>query len=178
MKQMWQKAIFLLVATLLVSLVVAPVAFATVSVTWDKSSLEWCCVDASSTQLHAKVCNTGDDMTGTTTWELYWKDSSQGGDAKDGELVTSGTIPALKSGECYDIYYTFAGKYEAGDKYAVKAYQRPGHPGTGVLWITAPDENGPCPPVPEIATIGLLSIGLLTVGGAVWVVNRKRAEAA
>jgi hypothetical protein len=50
-----------------------------------------------------------------------------------------------------------------------------------VVVDTDKDENYktdcvPCPPVPETATIGLFSIGLLAMGGFVWYSSHRRKE--
>ena len=119
----------LLILGLLLGLFPQPVS-ATVAPEWDKSSLSFngsCTGNCEVVQ--AQVCNTGDgDMAGTSSYEVYWAAS---GNPKDGTVVASGTIPALNSGECTTLTYDPNGS--AGN-YMFKAYQRPGHPGQGVLW--------------------------------------------
>jgi YqxM protein len=100
---------------------------------WDKSSLQIsgaCYKDDSSVK--AEVCNVGDgDMADTTTYEVWYKAS---GNPKDGGIAPggTGTVPALDSGECTTLSYT-PSPCTAGN-YMFKVYQRPKHPGTGVLW--------------------------------------------
>ena len=170
-----RRIMFLAMVAALLGLLILPGAAGACE--WDKSTLEWSCINIEGGVLHAKVCNNGNDMQGTTTWKLYWKDSTTPGSPRYGQFVTSGTIPALKSGECYDIYFTFSGKYEAGDKYAFKAYQRPGHPGIDVLWITS-SEYGPCPPVPNAPVIALMGLGILGLGGFVLYRRQQQGKAA
>jgi YqxM protein len=168
-------AMLAVVLGVMFSLAVVP-ASAQVPCEWDKSSLYWSCIHSDGVTITAKVCNGGSDMQGTATWELYWAAS---GNPKDGTMIASGTIPALMAGECYDVSFTFDASHGSGDQYGFKAYQRCGHPGTGVLWITSDEDTGePCPPIPEIATIGLLSIGLLALGGFVWYRSQRRKEVA
>jgi len=97
---------------------------------WDKSSLSFkgsCTGDCKVVK--AQVCNTGDrDMQGTSTWELYYAET---GNPKNGTVIATGTIPALKAGQCTDL--TYDPQYVSGN-YMFMAYQRPGHPGKGVLW--------------------------------------------
>jgi YqxM protein len=69
-------------------------------------------------------------MTGPTGWELWYADS---GNPKSGTRKATGTIPALDAGQEYAIYTASQGS----GNYMFKAYQRPGHPGTGVLWSKA-----------------------------------------
>lgn len=106
------------------------------TVQWDKSSLSFkgSCT-GNCEVVKAKVCNTGDrDMAGTSSYEVYWAAS---GNPKSGTIVASGTIPALKKNTC--TYLTYDPKTNpngSAGNYMFKAYQRPGHPGTGVLWST------------------------------------------
>jgi hypothetical protein len=122
----------LLIVGLLLGLFPQPVS-ATVAPEWDKSSLTFkpgC--TGNCEVVKAKVCNTGSDMAGTTTYEVYWAAS---GNPKFGVVVASGTIPALKKNTC--TYLTYDPKTNpngSAGNYMFKAYQRPGHPGTGVLW--------------------------------------------
>ncbi len=100
---------------------------------WDKSSLSFrsgCSGDCE--EITALVCN-GDgskDMAGPTNYEVYYKAS---GNPKDGIVISSGQIPALRAGQCHTLSYT---PTQDGN-YMFKAYQRPGHPGSGELWSNA-----------------------------------------
>ena len=114
---------------------------ATVTITgeeWDKSSLYFSAgCDGDCEEITATVCNGADsgDMQGTTTWELYWIAS---GNPKDGTVIASGTINALAADECQVLTYNPADNPNgASGNYMFKAYQRPGHPGTGELWSDA-----------------------------------------
>lgn len=101
---------------------------------WDKSSLSFVDEDGTCELISAEVRNGRDsrDMRGSTTWELYWIAS---GNPKDGVVVASGTIPALDNGDSYTMSYNPADNPNGPDgEYMFKAYQRPDHPGTGVLW--------------------------------------------
>ena len=102
---------------------------------WDKSSLSfaWGCQGDCQT-ISAQVCNgeSAHDMAGSTAWELYWVAS---GSVKDGTLVAEGGIPALAAGGCHVLSFSSDNNpYGPSGKYQFKAYQRPGHPGEGVLW--------------------------------------------
>jgi YqxM protein len=76
----------------------------------------------------AMVENSGSAMAGSTDWELWYADS---GSPRLGQAIASGEIPALGAGHSYPIS-------EAADQgsgsYMFKAFQRPGHPGSGELW--------------------------------------------
>jgi hypothetical protein len=66
---------------------------------------------------------------------LYWIASGQ---PKDGFVIDFGTIDPLDPDECQDLTYNPAdNEFGASGKYMFKAYQRPGHPGTGELWSEA-----------------------------------------
>jgi len=100
---------------------------------WDKSSLSFVgSCDETCQKSKVKVCNGSDsqDMQGSVNYNVYYAVS---GNAKNGSVVESGVIPALKSGECFTIEFdsTTTGNY------MVQAYQRDGHPGTGRLWSEA-----------------------------------------
>jgi YqxM protein len=109
------------------------------TVNWDRSSLTFtagCTGDCS--QITATVCNTGDgDMSGTTTWELYYKSSGNPKPENGGVLVDTGTIPALPGGSgtsgenCAVITLTPS---NGNGSYMFRALQRTGHPGQGDLW--------------------------------------------
>jgi YqxM protein len=101
----------------------------TATPSWDKSSMKFTAgCDADCTSVTGTVLNHGSRMSGTTTYEIYYAAS---GDAKSGSVVASGTIPALSAGASYTITYNPQG---VTGNYIIKVYQRPGHPGTGVLW--------------------------------------------
>ena len=89
-------------------------------------------------QVWAEVKNVGEEMTGSSIWELYWVASGNPKPEKGGILVTSGTIPALKQGEVYRITYDAVDNpHGAVGNYMFRAEQRPGHPGTSELWSEA-----------------------------------------
>ena len=107
--------------------------------TWDKSSLgfTWAgTIDA--TQVCATVKN-GDDsgaMQGEVDWELHYVESGQASgpqNDKEESIIARGKIPALVQGGSYNICWPESGQVGPGI-YKFKAYQRPGHPGTGTLW--------------------------------------------
>ncbi|MEW6504139.1 MAG: hypothetical protein AB1457_09275 [Chloroflexota bacterium] len=123
----------LLIVGLLLGMFPQPVS-ATVSPDWDRSSLEFkgnCTGDCDVVK--AKICNTGSgDMAGTTTYEVYWAAS---GNPMFGTSIATGSVPALKAGTC--TFLTYDPKTNpngSAGNYMFKAYQRPGHPGNGVLW--------------------------------------------
>jgi len=96
---------------------------------WDKSSLVFtgaCSGDCS--ELKAEICNSGEDMDGPSTYEVWWAVS---GNPKNGSSVYTGTVDALTHDECADLTYNPANQ---SGNYMFKAYQRPGHSGAGVLW--------------------------------------------
>ena len=133
---------------------------------WDKSSLYFdgdC--EGDCEEIQATVCNGDDsgDMAGSTTWELYWIAS---GNPKNGTVIANGTINPLAASECQVLTYDPGENPNgASGNYMFKAYQRPGHPGTGELWSEAcelecnaledadddsiPDENDNCPAIPN-----------------------------
>ncbi len=107
---------------------------------WDKSSLyfdpDYSC-QGDCDEITATVCNGDDseDMAGSTTWKLYWAAS---GNPKDGVVIASGTIDPLAAGECQILTYDPSDNPSgASGNYMFRAYQRPGHPGTGQLWSEA-----------------------------------------
>ncbi len=113
---------------------------ATVTITvpeggWDKSSLyfdEGYGCQGDCNQIRARVCNGGEDMRGSTTWELYW---IARGNPKNGVVIASGTISPLRAGECQVLTYNPNNNPNGpSGNYMFKAYQRPGHPGQGDLW--------------------------------------------
>ena len=116
---------------------------------WDKSSLSFNsffgCQANDCTLVKAKICNWGDrNMAGTSTWEVYWIAT---GNPKNGAIVGSGTINALAKGQCQVLEFipTVSGNY------MFKAYQRPGHPGTGSLWSEQCRVSG-CQPQPTVTS--------------------------
>jgi YqxM protein len=101
----------------------------TATPSWDRSSLVFTAgCDANCTSVIGTVLNHGSRMSGTTTYEIYYAAS---GNAKNGSVVASGTIPALNANASYTITYNPQG---VTGNYIIKVYQRPGHPGTGELW--------------------------------------------
>ncbi len=123
----------LLIVGLLLGMFPQPVG-ATVAPEWDKSSLKFESGCTGNCEVvKAKICNTGSgDMAGSTTYKVYWAAS---GNPKVGVVVASGSIPALKSGQCTDLTYDpKTNPNGSAGNYMFKAYQRPGHPGTGELW--------------------------------------------
>jgi len=107
-----------------------PTPSPTAPIVWDRSSLSfvgqgstcegavWATLENVSTQ----------PMAGSTNWELWY---AQVDTPKDGEIVSVGTVPALDAGQ--QVVLSQAATRGAG-RYIFKVYQRPGHPGTGVLW--------------------------------------------
>ena len=101
---------------------------------WDKSSLEFIDYGGSCASIYAVIKN-GDDseaMAGPVQYEVYW---AQNGNAKNGEVVHTGTIKPLGPGESITLEYT----PDKSGNYKFKAYQRSGHPGTGELWSDGPE---------------------------------------
>ncbi|MFC3883478.1 hypothetical protein ACFOU2_08110 [Bacillus songklensis] len=68
-------------------------------------------------------------MKGEVTYEVF---GSAKGNPKDGEVVSTGIVNALTTGETRELIYA-PDRLLAGN-YMFKAYQRPNHPGTGELW--------------------------------------------
>ena len=105
---------------------------------WDRSSLYFgASCEGDCDEITATVCNGDDseDMDGPSTWELYWIAT---GNPKDGVVIASGTIDALAAGECQVLTYDPGDNPNgASGNYMFKAYQRPGHRGTGELWSDA-----------------------------------------
>ncbi|MDT3428710.1 YqxM protein [Paenibacillus forsythiae] len=96
---------------------------------WDKSTLSFTVEETTYTGISATVINDGSGMQGETIYEVYRSDT---GNPKNGEVVASGVIKALAPGKSQVLTFTPA-VLEQGN-YMFKAGQRPGHPGTGVLW--------------------------------------------
>ncbi len=114
--------------------------------TWDKSSLGFTWAGTNdATQVCATVKN-GDDsgaMQGEVDWELHYVESGQApGPQNDKEenIIARGKITALVQGGSYDICWPESGQVGPGI-YKFKAYQRPGHPGTGSFWSDEIDIN-------------------------------------
>ncbi len=121
---------------------------------WDKSSLFFIGEDGSCELISAEVKNGNDSegMDGTAVWELYWIES---GNPKDGVVISSGTIPALGSGESYTMSYNPEDNPNGPNgEYMFKAYQRPDHPGTGVLWSGSISIEG-CSIEPEYGSLSV-----------------------
>jgi YqxM protein len=116
---------------------------------WDKSSLSFVnnnnggnnkrgtsnqnsCLEISSAIQNGKDSR---DMQGPVKYEIYYAEK---GNPKNGTVVVTGEVPALKSGE------TFQPEYQPTEngKYMFKAYQRPNHPGAGELWSEEIQVNG------------------------------------
>lgn len=100
---------------------------------WDKSSLTFNVEDINTDGVSAIVQNHGSQaMQGETVYEVLW---SAEGNPKNGEVVATGIIQPLLTGETQVLTYT-PDQLEPGN-YIFKAYQRPGHPGKGELWSNA-----------------------------------------
>jgi hypothetical protein len=119
---------------------------------WDRSSLEfvsagWNCLGQRAV-VFSLIKNSGDgDMEGPVLWELHFDPNRDPNKNFPGEIVTTGMVPALKNGEEYQI----VADAEATGHYSFRAEQRPGHPGTGELWVSVGflDLNQCCLPSPE-----------------------------
>jgi YqxM protein len=98
---------------------------------WDKSSLVFVNQGSDcegSGNVWATVKNSGSEaMAGPTLWELWY---ASGGPPKSGEVIATGEIPVLDVEQAYLIS---TAAISGSGNYMFKAYQRPGHPGTGVL---------------------------------------------
>ncbi|WP_180954630.1 TasA family protein [Bacillus sp. V5-8f] len=94
---------------------------------WDKSSLKFIDQGREGNAIYADVKNGGSGMGGPVKYEVYWVAQ---GNPKGGEIVATGTVPTLGSGQTYKIMYN----PKKSGTYMIKAYQRPGHRGTGELW--------------------------------------------
>lgn len=99
---------------------------------WDKSTLSFTGQAINSNGISATIKNGGSPMQGDVVYEVY---RSEKGNPKDGVIVASGVVKALLAGEPQELSYS-PDLLEAGN-YIFKAYQRPNHPGTGVLWSSA-----------------------------------------
>jgi YqxM protein len=99
---------------------------------WDKSSLVIVNQGSDcegSGNVWVTVKNSGSEaMASPTPWELWYASS---GSPKSGEVIATGEIPVL---DVEQTYLISTAAIRGSGKYMFKAYQRPGHPGTGVLW--------------------------------------------
>jgi len=131
---------------------------------WDNSSLEFTagCVGGCQ-QVKAYVRNGGSDMSGTTTYEVYWISK---GNPKSGSIISTGTIKALKYDEGIWLTYNPMDNPNGADgNYMFRAIQRPGHPGQGDLWseqcsvtsCVVPTETETPPATTETATTTITS---------------------
>lgn len=107
--------------------------------TWDRSSLSFISENVQADSVSATIQNGQDSeaMQGEVIYEVFW---SKSGNPKAGEVVATGVIKALDSGELQQLTYTAA----KGGQYKFKAYQRQGHPGKGELWsesVTVDEES-------------------------------------
>jgi hypothetical protein len=99
---------------------------------WDKSSLVIVsqgsdCEGGGNAWVTVK--NSGSEaMANSTPWELWYASS---GSPKSGEVIATGEIPVL---DVEQTYLISTAAIRGSGTYMFKAYQRPGHPGTGVLW--------------------------------------------
>lgn len=127
-----KKAIISSIAAFAVFGMSAGVGFATGK--WDKSSLVFTGQGGDCKEIYAEVKNGQDSepMKGEVKYEVYW---SETGNPKNGEIVATGTVPALGSGETYKLTYQPSSNEKGPEgNYMFKAYQRTGHPGKGELW--------------------------------------------
>ncbi len=98
---------------------------------WDRSSLKsisegYNCDNDGS--VFATVRNNGDAMGGPVGWQLYYVSS---GSPRQGTVIASGTIPALKRNGTHSIS---ASASQGTGNYIFRVEQRPQHPGNGVFW--------------------------------------------
>jgi YqxM protein len=100
--------------------------------TWDKSSLVFVNQGSDcegSGNVWVTVKNSGSEaMAGPTLWELWYASS---GSPKSGEVIATEEIPVL---DVEQPYLISTAAISGSGTYMFKAYQRPGHPGAGVLW--------------------------------------------
>lgn len=104
---------------------------------WDKSSLKFKGegVRCERDEIFAVIENGKDsrDMLGPVTYEVYWIAKGNPKPDKGGTLVESGQVPALQSGNTFEMTF----KPTKSGNYMFRAEQRPGHPGKGELWSDA-----------------------------------------
>jgi YqxM protein len=87
-----------------------------------------------TTGFYSLIKNVGSkDMQGTTTFVLYYNASEDPNRKKLGIEVGRGTIPALKSGESFNLTY-LPELIPSSGNYKFMAFQRTGHEGSGQLW--------------------------------------------
>lgn len=111
---------------------------------WDKSSLSFTVANLNPDGISAKIKNNGAQMQGEVEYEVFW---SAKGNPKNGETVANGVVKALLPGDTQQLSY--APDQLIPGNYMFKAYQRSGHPGTGVLWsssITVKETKQPLQP--------------------------------
>ncbi|WP_113928307.1 amyloid fiber anchoring/assembly protein TapA [Bacillus sp. P14.5] len=99
---------------------------------WDESSLKFLSKTSDKENclpITAAVENGKDsgDMQGPVKYEVYWIDK---GNPQSGPLIEVGEIPPIKKGETFNLEY----QPTKNGNFMFKAYQRPMHPGKGVLW--------------------------------------------
>ncbi|SFD51308.1 TasA anchoring/assembly protein [Bacillus sp. OV194] len=96
---------------------------------WDKSSLKFLSASKESlcSNISAVIVNEGEKMQGPVKYEVWWAEK---GNPKDGSKVDTGQMDALTKNQNETLTYlpTKNGVYK------FKAFQRPGHSGTGELW--------------------------------------------
>lgn len=95
---------------------------------WDKSSLAFAGEEGGCSQIQATLWNKGANMEGPSTYRVY---RSEKGNPQKGDLVSEGVVPVLLANEKLIITYQ---PNRAPGRYMFEAFQRPGHPGQGVLW--------------------------------------------
>jgi YqxM protein len=153
-----------LLGVIAVLVLVASFVTATVDPDWDKSTLVFNESSSECPDITATFCNMGADMTGDTTYEVFFSES---GNPKDGTVVDTETFPALLTGECATL--TYVPVYDGN--YMFKAYQRPGHPGQGDLWSDSINFET-CDDIPEFGLVA--GIGTVLIAGMAILVVRKK----
>lgn len=96
---------------------------------WDKSTLSFVGQSVVPGGVAATITNGGSSMQDGVVYAVY---RSEQGNPKNGEVVATGVINPLGSDESTVLTYT--PEQLLPGIYMFKAYQRPGHPGTGELW--------------------------------------------
>jgi hypothetical protein len=136
---LWQSSVWL-----------SPKALGGVDPEWDRSSLIFTgACQGDCEEIQATICNSGDgDMTGSVNYEVWYIPT---GNPKSGTQVGGGLVSPLTSGSCLDLTLMPS----LSGNYMFRAYQRPGHPGTGELWseqCSISDCNGASPsPSPVVS---------------------------
>jgi YqxM protein len=83
---------------------------------------------------YSLIKNVGDkDMQGPSTFVLYYNENKDPNKNDTGIEISTGTVPALKSGESIELTYLPELKPNSGN-YKFMAFQRTGHEGSGELW--------------------------------------------